>query len=400
MRRHSAAVGATLTALGMTALFLAATVFAAAPATSQANAALRYLYAQVGNDGSIASSLGATEDTVISVADAGFDPATLKGGSGTSAYDYLGSHASAITTAGGAAKYVLAWVAAGRPAAINASAWLTKLNSPAGGGGFLEPNGAFHNANATTETANAFSQSLSVLADVAAGHSLPAHATGWLRCAQRPDGGFGFAINDASATPPPFCGDTSSDTNDTGIIMQALGQAGVTTVTPAATTFLHSAQQADGGFGFGTTGGSDPDSDAIVIQALVAMTQDPTSASWTKGAANPLSNLESFADPHGSGGYVFPGNTTPDAFTTVAIPQALVLKPYAAATDIAAGTSPPPAPTAAPTGAVKAVSTGPPVPATGSATPGGSVPPLGLLLVGLGAACFGVGIRGRRADCP
>jgi len=82
------------------------------------------------------------------------------------------------------------------------------------------------------------------------------------------------------------------------------------------------------------------------------------------------------------------------------VPQALVLKPYAAPTDIAAGTSPPPAPTAPPTGTVNAVSTGPPVPATGSGTAGGRVPPLGFLLVALGAACFGVGIRGRRADCP
>ena len=400
MRRHIAAVGATLTALGMTVPFLAATVFAATPATSQANAALRYLYRQVGSNGSIASSLGATEDTVISVADSGYDPATLKGASGTSAYHYLSGHASTITTAGGAAKYVLAWVAAGKPAAIGASAWLTKLNAPAGGGGFLEPNGTFHNANATIETANAFSQSLAVLADLAAGHSLPAHSTGWLRCAQRPDGGFGYVINDAAATPPLFCGDTSSDTNDTGIIMQALGKAGVVTATPAVNTYLHSAQQANGGFSFGTTGSSDPDSDAIVIQALVAIGEDPAAAPWRKGGANPLTNMESFADRHGSGGYVFPGNTTPDAFTTVAIPQALVLKPYGAATDIAAGTSPPPAPTAAPKGGVKAVSTGPPVPATGSAAAGGSVPPLGLLFVALGAACFGVGIRGRRADCP
>jgi hypothetical protein len=400
MRRHLAAVGATLTALGMTVLFLAATVFAATPATSQANAALRYLYRQVGSNGSVANSLGATEDTVISVADSGFDPATLKGASGTTAYHYLSSHASTITTAGGAAKYVLAWVAAGKPAAIDASAWLTKLNAPVSGGGFLEPNGAFHNGNATVETANAFSQSLAVLADLAAGHSLPAHATGWLRCAQRPGGGFGFAISDAAATPPVFCGDTSSDTNDTGIVMQALGRAGVVTATPAVTTYLHSAQQSDGGFSFGTTGSSDPDSDAIVIQALVAIGQDPTGAAWRKGGHNPLTNMESFADPHRSGGYIFPGNTTPDAFTTSAIPQALVLKPYATATHIAAGTSPPPAPTAAPTGAVDAVSTGPPVPATGSVMAGGGASPLGLLLVALGAAGLAVGLCGRRADCP
>jgi hypothetical protein len=165
-------------------------------------------------------------------------------------------------------------------------------------------------------------------------------------------------------------------------------------------TYLHAAQQSDGGFSFGTTGSSDPDSDAIVIQALVAIGQDPTGAAWRKGSHNPLTNMESFADTHGSGGYVFPGNTAPDAFTTAAVPQALALKPYAAATDIAAGTSPPPPPTAAPTGAVKAVSTGPPVPSTGGATAGRGVPLLGLVLVALGAACLGVGIRGRRADCP
>jgi hypothetical protein len=395
MRRHFAAVGATLTALGTTVLFLAATVFAAAPATSQADAALGYLYRQVGSNGSVAGSVGATEDTVISVADSGYDPATLKAPSGTTAYDYLSSHASTITTAGGAAKYVLAWVAAGKPAAIDASAWLTKLNSPASGGGFLEPNGAFHNADATVETANAYSQSLAVIADLAAGHALPAHATGWLVCAQRPDGGFGYAINDVAATPPAFCGDTSSDTNDTGMVMQALGGAGVGTATTAARTFLHAAQQSDGGFSFGTTGSSDPDSDAVVIQALVAIGEDPTAAAWSKSGVNPLSNMESFADPHGSGGYVFPGNTGPDAFTTVAIPQALVLKPYGAATDIAAGTSPVPAATPSPTGAVSAASTGPPVPSAGSGVGGGGLP-RGLLVLAIGVACIaGSLLRGR-----
>jgi hypothetical protein len=389
MRRHFAAVGATLTALGMTVPLLAATASAATPATSQANAALRYLYGQVGSDGSVAGSLGATEDTVISVADNGYDPATLKGSSGTTAYGYLSGHASTITTAGGAAKYVLAWVAAGKPAAIDASAWLTKLNAPASGGGFLQANGAFHNSNAGIETANAYSQSLSVLADVAAGHSLPVHATGWLRCAQRPDGGFGFVISDAAATPPSFCGDTSSDTNDTGIIMQALGQAGVNTATSSAKSFLHSAQQADGGFGFGTMGGSDPDSDAVVIQALVAIGEDPTAAAWTIAGRNPVTNMESFADPHGSGGYVFPGNTTPDAFTTVGIPQALALKPYAEPTVIVAGTTPVPPPTAAPT----ASPTGVAVPSTGNGPDSNGGVAWAFALLALGVACVAAGLR-------
>jgi hypothetical protein len=344
--------------------------------------------------------LGTTEDTVISVADGGYDPATLKGKSGTSAYHYLSAHASTITTAGGAAKYVLAWVAAGKPATIGASALLAKLNAPASTGGFLEPNGAFHNANPTVETANAFSQSLAVLADLAAKHSLPAHATGWLRCAQRPDGGFGYAISDVAGTPPAFCGDTSSDTNDTGIVMEALGKAGVVTATPAVNAFLHAAQQADGGFSFGTTGSSDPDSDAIVIQALVAIGEDPTAAAWRKGGANPLTNMESFADPHGGGGYIFPGNTGPDAFTTAAVPQALVLKPYGAATAVAAGTSPLTTAPPSPTGAVSAAATGPPVPATGSAGGGRGGMPWGLMLLALGGACLGASLRRSRPVVP
>ena len=58
-------------------------------------------------------------------------------------------------------------MAAGRPAAIDGSALLAKLNMPAASGGYLEPNGAFHNASAAIETANVFSQALAVLADLA-----------------------------------------------------------------------------------------------------------------------------------------------------------------------------------------------------------------------------------------
>jgi hypothetical protein len=403
MRRHIGAVGATLTAAG---LFLGASGLvarAATPQTSQANAALRYLYAQVGSDGSISGSVGATEDTVISVADNGYDPATLKSAAtGVSAYHYLSGHASAITTAGGAAKYVLTWLAAGKPSAIDGSSLLTKLNTPTSSGGYLEPNGAFHNASATIETANAYSQSLAVLADLGAGVALPTHATGWLTCAQRSDGGFGSAIDDSAAAPPATCGDASSDTNDTAIILQALGKAGVTSADAAAEAYLHAVQDADGGMPFTAGSGSDPDSDGTVIQALVAIGQDPTGAAWTEsGGGNPVTNMESFADPHGSGGYVFPGNTAPDAFTTSVIPQALALKPYAAATTVVSGSSPPPpaVPTASPspTGSVKAVT----VPATGSAGELGGTSTWALILVALGSvALAGAALRERSPSPP
>ncbi|MGH7722590.1 MAG: hypothetical protein ACRENL_07140 [Candidatus Dormibacteria bacterium] len=392
------AVGATLTALGMVAT-IGVVAAAATPQTAPATAALRYLYSQVGSDGSVAGSMGATEDTVISVADNGYDPATLtNASSGASAYDYLSAHASTITTAGGAAKYVLAWLAAGRPHAIDGTALLARLNSPTAAGGYLEPNGAFHNADSTVETANAFSQSLAVLADVAARHVLPANATGWLTCAQRADGGFGYAIHDTAAIPPVSCGDTSSDSNDTAIVLEALGAAGVTSADGAGASYLHGVQQPDGGFGFAAAGPSDPGSDAGAIQALVAIGQDPTGAAWTRsGGGDPMANLEAFADPKGSGGYVFPGKASPDAFTTSAVPQALALKPYGAATNIAAGTAPAPAtPTPAPTPSPAAQgSAGITVPSTGaSGGPGGTAIPL--LLIGLGALLVGASRRARR----
>lgn len=406
MRRQNQAVGATLTALGLILGVPSLLASAATPQTAQANAALRYLYSQVGADGSVASAMGATEDTVISVADNGYDPATLKSSSsGTSAYTYLSGTASTITTAGGAAKFVLAWIAAGEPAAIDGNAQLTKLNTTTTSGGYLEPNGAFHNANPTIETANAYSQSLAVLADLAAGRALPAHATGWLTCAQRTDGGFGYVIDDSASTPPASCGDTSSDTNDTSIILQALGRAGITSADSAAEGYLHSVQDSDGGFPFNAGAGSDPASDTVVIQALVAIGQDPTGAAWTvSGGGNPLSNLETFADPKGSGGYIFPGSTAPDAFTTSAVPQALALKPYAATTTFVTGSSPPaaavPSATPSPTASAKAVA----VPPTGAGGAAGGGSTVAMVLLALGSLLVAASaLRGRsssRGDCP
>jgi hypothetical protein len=390
MRRTSAAVSALLTASATALALTSVTAAAATVQTPQADAALRYLYGQIGSHGDVAGSAGATADVVISAADNGFDPATMRNGSGASSFTYLRAQEASITTAGAAAKYVLAWVAAGRPADLNAGPLLTRLNTRTNRGGFLTAAGTFHNANASIETANAYSQALAVLADVAAHHTLPARATAWLTCAQRPDGGFGYVINDSPPTPRPFCGDTASDTNDSGIILQALGQAGTASATQTAEAYLHSAQQHDGGFGFSVGGPSDPGSDTVVIQALVAIGQDPST--WTVAGANPITDLETFADPAGSGGYVFPGHSAPDAFTTSAVPQALALKPYAAPATFTAGLSPGTAPTPASTplpGGAAAIT----VPATGAASQSGPQLALGLCLLLIG----GAGIAGAAA---
>ena len=394
MRRQLAAVGATLTASCLILAGTGSVASAATAQTSQSNAALRYLYAHVGADGSIAGDLGATEDAVISVADGGYDPATMRNATtAKSVYDFMSSKVGTIATAGGAAKYVLAWVAAGKPAAIDASALLVKLNTPVASSGYLEPNGAFHNSNGLVETANAYTQSLAVLAEMAAQIALPANATGWLTCAQRPDGGFGYAIDDSLLAPPAFCGDTfGSDTNDTAIIVQALGAAGVTSANAAVETYLHSVQLSTGGFAFSGTGPSDPSSDQGVIDALVAIGQDPSAAAWTKGGGNAPTDLVSFADPKGTGGFIFPGNSGPDAFTTSAIPQGLLLTPYSAHTKVAPGTTPFPAP--APVTPTPGGVLGITVPDTGaSAGDGGGVL---VVLLAAGAALLATVLVGRR----
>ncbi len=394
MARRTVAVSATLTACGLFAAGGVVVASAATPQTAQARAALGYLYAQVQPDGSIAELMGATEDTVISAADNGYDPATLRNAlTGVSAYSYLSSQVSTIKTAKAAAKYVLTWLAAGRPVAIDATAVLARLNKPNGRGGYLADNGTFHSAVASSETANAYSQSLAVLADLAAGLPLPAHATEWLTCAQRPGGGFGYAITATTAAPPAFCGAGSSDTNDTAIVLEALGRARIVSADRAAQSYLHAAQLSGGGFGFKRSAlVSDPDSDAVVIQSLVAIGQDPASAQWTRGgSANPITDLESFADPAGSGGYAYLRNAPPDAFTTTPIPQALALHPYGATTSFVAGSSPPPVviPSPSPSPAPGRSTSSVPVPATGA---GGAVP-AACLLFGLGGVALAAASR-------
>ena len=364
MRRTIATVSAASVAMLVIAAFLTGGARAATPNAPAATAALRYLYGGQKADGSVDGSAGETEDSIIGAADNGYDPATLKTSGGVTAYSYLESliTGAKVTTAGGAAKLILAWVAAGKPAALDGAALVTKLNTAASGG-FLQPNGSW----LTRKTfGNGFTQALGILADVAAGAALPPHATGWLLCAQQADGGFIDQIDPSGSAPPASgtCGTQSSDTNDTGIALQALHAAGLSSFA-SALSYLQTAQQADGGFGYDVSSPSDPDSDAVVIEGLVAAGQDPAGSSWTKSGKNPLTNLATFETPAGSGKYAFSAGFTPDTFTTSATPAALALDPYGAKVAFTAGLSPFAAP-ATPTPSATATATAP-----ATSTPGG-----------------------------
>jgi hypothetical protein len=375
----SAASAAALVAVGL----FGGGVHAATPNTASAKAVLRYLYSQQHADGSVDGTPGETEDTIIGAADNGYDPATLKTSGGVSAYSYLAGLISGgkVTSAGGAAKLILAWMAAGKPSAVDGASLVTKLNASASGGGFLQPNGSWLT---TTTFGNGFTQTLAVLADIAAGATLPANATGWLTCAQQSDGGFIDQIDPTGSAPPSkgTCGTSASDTNDTALALQALDAAGVTSANTKALAYLAGAQQANGGFGYDGSSASDPDSDAVVVEGLVAAGQDPAGSAWTKSGKNPLTDLATFETSPGSGVYTFTVGAKPDGFTTfttTAVPAALALQPYGAAVTFTAGLSPvaaaptpTPSPTAAPTATPSPTPTASPAAALSPPSTGGS----------------------------
>jgi hypothetical protein len=97
---------------------------------------------------------------------------------------------------------------------------------------------------------------------------------------------------------------------------------------------LKSVQSSDGGWPFVAAAGqpSDPDSTALVIQALVAERSSPTLARWKQGAAGPYAALGSYQLDCTSpdfGAFWFPGQpTTANVFATVQAVPAMAGKPF------------------------------------------------------------------------
>src|SRR4029077_7552666 len=99
---------------------------------------------------------------------------------------------------------------------------------------------------------------------------------------------------------------------------------------PAALRERARQQRSDAGFPYSDAFGppfSDPDSDATVIQAIVAVGENPAGATWQKGGVTPRQNMLSFRNT-ATGGFVYPGNPGPDAFTTSQVPAGLAGVPF------------------------------------------------------------------------
>jgi hypothetical protein len=321
MRRLVVASAILATLLTMP-LALAAPASATAPTDHErATAALQYLLAAQNANGSIDGSLGETADFVIGTAAAGYDPATLHGCSaGTGALDFLATASDGATAdAAATGKAVLAVVAAGGdPANFGGRDLLARLS------------GLYH-ANGNYGDGSTFAQAFAILALHASGRGVHSAALMALLALQDTDGSWSYG------TSPVAAG--GGDTNSTAIALMALDSVGDHSADPNALAYLKTQQLADGGFPYQNSStfgppASDPDSDSIVLQALVAAGENPEAAAWSQGSSNVVTNLR--AGQGTDGGYAYPGMAE-NAFTTSQVPAALLRIPYSMAVHPVAG---------------------------------------------------------------
>jgi hypothetical protein len=288
----------------------------------RATAALAYLLAAQLPDGSIDKSIGETADFIIGAAAAGYDPATLTGCSGgASALAFLATASdAAVGDAAKTGKDVLAVIAAGQnPAGFSGRNLVARLGA------------LYHAATGKYGDGSTFGQAFAILAVDASGGVVPAGATVELAALQGPDGSWSYGADPAEAG--------AGDTNSTAIALMALDATGVHAADAAGLAYFKTQQLADGGFPYqnATTNGvpvSDPDSGALVAQAIIAAGQDPASASWSRGSGNALTSIRSAQGAEG--GFVFPGSPE-SAFTTSQVVAALARKPYAASVHATGG---------------------------------------------------------------
>ena len=302
----------------------------AATQVDPASRAIEYLQTQQsGSDGSIpvgASTAAVSEEYAIAAAAAGYDPGALRHGSGPSVMTYLAAHAAAAcATAGGCGELIQAVVAAGLdPTAFGGLDLVSALD------------GFYDSASGAFGVQGSFTQALAVQGLVAAGRPVPAAAITLLVDAQDSDGGWDYLL--VKDDPNGATNFDTSDTNSTAMVLMALDATATHQRDAAALAWLHTQQDPDGGFPYQTGAGTDPDSTALVLQALVAANQNPDALGWAIGGHTPLSELIATQDQ--DGGYTFPGNPAPDPFTTAQVPIALELQPYPAHGIFTSGTTP------------------------------------------------------------
>jgi hypothetical protein len=257
----------------------------------------------------------------IDAAAAGYDPNALRTGNGPSVVDYLRAGASAIcqpptatsTSAANCAQLVQVAVAARRrPAAFGGVDLLARLLS------YYDPStGRFGDGEA-------FAQTLAVQALAGAHRQVPPAALTFLEGVEDSDGGWDY--RDVRDDPHAAKNGDSSDTNSTAMALMALDAAGDHSRDAPALGWLHGVQKCAGGFSYQPPYDCDPDSTALVAQAITAAGQDPSGPVWALGAQTPDGWLR--AAQEAGGGFAEPYEAAPTADTTAQAAAGLAGKPF------------------------------------------------------------------------
>jgi hypothetical protein len=240
-------------------------------------------------------------------------------------------------SAGNLAYLIILAVAAGEdPSSFGGTDLVSRLEGTVGA---FEP-GLFGAADPTFD--GAFRQSLALLALAGAGRTPPPAAVTWLvdqQCgAESPAstvGGWEAYRSDPGApcTEPDPVNYLGADTNSTAMAVQAAAALGVA-LDQDPLAFLDRAQGDDGGFPFVAGGDVDPNSTALVVQALVAADQDLRAAPWGDATGDPLTSLLSWqigcdAPAADQGALASPfSDGAPDLFATQQGVWGLALTPF------------------------------------------------------------------------
>lgn len=256
-----------LSRFGVVVLALALTLTLVGPAVAQGDEsdavgqALAYLESVQNEDGGFPtgfapeSDVSTTADVIVAFAAAGEDPAALMTPEMFNPYYFLGQQVEAgeVMAVGTLAKIVNAVAAGGK-------------DVTAFGGRDLVEDLLAAQSDDGLFGMGAFDHCLALIALQNAGAPVAEDAVEAAAAAQNEDGGWGFAAGEAS------------DTNTTGLCLQALAAAGEDDAVAAGLNYLAAIQNEDGGWpyqspsDFGTD--SDANSTALVTQALLAAGED------------------------------------------------------------------------------------------------------------------------------
>jgi hypothetical protein len=375
-----------LTAAACAAVAPTLTASAFTPQTTAATRALAWLHIhQQGPDGTIADDPSRTEETVWGLAAINASIGEFSSSAGKTPVDSLRANITKEeATAGNIGSLIMAVAAAN----------LDPTNFA--GRNLLQDLVCTYTPTTGAYSPQLFNDALAVLA-IPAG-KVPTKAVSFLASKQQLDGGWEFSTG------------SGSDSNTTSLVLLALKSANALTAdeTVNALKYLKTQQRADsGGFQYQTASyvvDSDPSSDGLVIEALLAAGQDPTSIAWSVSDKNALSDLLSFQLTSGGdkGAFSFtrptaasPGSA--DAFSTTQplvalasahLPVRAISGTLPSTCPAATATSPTPtlAPTPSPSPTRQLAQTGAPRP---------SGPPSLLLILGAMVMAFGWRLRRR-----